>query len=76
MSPEGCAIALMASRAGKAASLWRPAGPLTPGVFYDWADPATGRVGQCWIGRDGDWVQAPLGGQPVVLEYLGRRARR
>jgi hypothetical protein len=41
-----------------------------PEFLYDFFDPATGKYGQCRLDFDGRWSQAPLGEQPVVLEYL------
>jgi len=41
---------------------------------YDWADPVTGQIGQCWR-RDEQWAQAPLGDEPVILAWdSGKRS--
>lgn len=67
---QQAAVALMATKARGQRREWRPAAPV-PGQWLDWADPATGKVGQCLMDADGAWKQAPLGEQPVVLAWQG-----
>ena len=49
----------------------QPGYHMRPGVWYDFADPRTGRYGQCQLRADGTWVQPPRGDAPVVLEWVG-----
>lgn len=67
---EQAAIALARRKMANARGTWVPVRG-EPVGWHDWADPATGRVGQC-LRRDGAWVQAPLGDDPVVLAYSVR----
>lgn len=69
---ESAAIALMQIRLHRKVRL-TVARKLKPGIIYDWADPATNQVGQCWLNMDGSWFQDPRGENPVIL-MLKRRA--
>lgn len=54
---------------------------MTPGFIYDFVDPATETVGQCWL-RDNstadklEWGQDPRGVSPVVLQWSKARPER
>lgn len=63
------ARALMAGRLGRTAARWSVVVAPEPATWYDFADPETGQVGQCILGRDGTWRQAPRGNRPVVFAY-------
>lgn len=67
---QAFARALFASHFGQSSNLWRVIVNPEPGIWYDWADPETGKIGQCCLAESGKWKQAPLGNQPVVLETL------
>lgn len=54
--------------------LWTVVCRPQPGCWYDFLDPETGKCGQCLMGEDGRWKQAPLGVQPVILAF--RKGRR
>jgi hypothetical protein len=54
---------------------WVPVRNPLPGVWYDWADPFSGKVGQCRRGAEG-WTQGPRGLRPVVLAWAGDRGCR
>lgn len=75
MTPhEAEAVALMRRRCPKDPGDWAPLGrDPAIGVWYDWADPATGKVGQACASAAG-WHQDPRGERPVLLVY--RRAFR
>jgi hypothetical protein len=65
------ALALFAKTCHKDGIFWEPVRLLERGVWYDFADPATGKTGQCRMGSGWTWVQAPLGYEPVILRFLG-----
>jgi hypothetical protein len=66
------ARALMARKAGRDLRPcgWTVVTEPSPGEIYDWADPSTGEVGQCWLTPHGLWKQPPLGPTPVVLRRV------
>ena len=66
---ERAALRLIESRQGARGGPWIPVRTPQPGVWYDWANPATGQVGQCRCNRDG-WSAAPWGERPVVLAWV------
>lgn len=63
------AIKLMAEKSGKPEEHFRVVESVTPGIWYDWADVETGKVGQCRMGENWAWVQDPRGERPVILAY-------
>jgi len=67
---------LMARKAnsGEGPEAWDVVESPEPNVWYDWACPETGKVGQCCHATFG-WFQTPGGTAPVVLRYRRRRAR-
>lgn len=67
-SHEARAVALFAQKANAAAAEFTVVREPRDGVWYDWADPKTGAIGQCRRER-GAWAQAPRGERPVVLEW-------
>jgi len=66
---ERDAVTLYSGLARTAPQWHWPVTEIVAGVMYDWADPATGKVGQCWTDEGGKWLQAPKGQDPVILEY-------
>jgi hypothetical protein len=68
---EAQAVLSCAEVSGKPVHCFRVVHRPEPETWYDWFDPETGKYGQCRMGRDGRWLQAPRGVQPVVLAYLG-----
>lgn len=76
------AIAIMAAAARRPTEEWRVVAVLellegapanTAGIprgeWLDFACPATGLWGQCFLREDGTWAQPPRGTAPVILEW-------
>lgn len=68
------ALALMArSSPPLPPDAWEPVPSLEAGVWYDWSDPSTGKVGQCRAksvcGSLVEWDQAPRGFGAVILRF-------
>lgn len=62
---ERAAVRLYAEKAGTREDEHSVVREPKPGVWYDWAHPETGRVGQCR--RDGaGWAQAPADGAVIL----------
>jgi hypothetical protein len=65
-----------AALSGRPPLRWSVVDRPEPDFWYDFFDPATGKYGQCRMGPDGRWSQAPRGEQPVVLRYRDPRKGR
>jgi len=65
------AVVLYAKKCRKDGIYWEPVRQIERGFWYDFADPATGTTGQCKMGDNWQWQQAPLGEKPVILRLLG-----
>ena len=71
---DGKAVSLFAAKANCNVKSLSVVTDLRDGYWYDWADPDTGKIGQCRrVG--GRWTQAPEGKRPVVLRYEKPRQR-
>lgn len=70
-SHEQRAVQLFATKANCRAEQLSVVTALRDSVWYDWADPDTGNIGQCRLEK-GQWAQAPIGSRPVVLAYTAR----
>ena len=74
---QAVAMELMARHHGGHPWNWAPLPEweVKPHIWYNWADPKTGRVGEC-LRRLTDWAQPPTGEEPVVFRHHKRpRAR-
>lgn len=65
---EGKAVSLFAAKANCNVKSLSVVTDPKDGYWYDWADPDTGKIGQCRR-VSGQWTQAPEGKRPVVLRY-------
>ena len=65
------AMVLFATKCHKDVVLWEPVRSIERGFWYDFADPATGTIGQCRMDYDWTWQQAPRGTEPVILRLVG-----
>lgn len=72
MTPrETSARAQLSNAARRPATEWAVVRAPEPGIWYDFAHPETGKVGQCKRNEDG-WTQAPPEGA-VVFAWEGGR---
>ena len=71
------AMELVALRLGGHPWNWAPLPEweIKPNIWYNWADPKTGKVGEC-LRKAKEWAKPPTGEQPVVFRHYKRpRAR-
>lgn len=71
MTPrETAALDVLSAKARRPCAEWTLVREPVPGVWYDWAQPDLGKVGQCKLGDDG-WIQAPPDGA-VIFAWEAR----
>ena len=54
---------------GKSHKKFRPVYSIAAHTWYDFYDNKSGRYGQCRMGANREWEQAPCGESPTILAY-------